>query len=61
MADPLLRVLDTDRDGSLSSSEIAGATAALTTLDANGDGQLSSEEFRGAAPGGREGREGRRP
>src|SRR4051794_28968778 len=46
MADPLLRVLDTDHDGAISSSEIAGAAGALTTLDANGDGQLSSEEFR---------------
>ena len=61
MGDPLLRVLDTDHDGALSSAEIAGATTALTTLDANGDGQLSSEEFRGAGPGSRGSREGRRP
>ena len=60
MADPLLRVLDTDHDGALSPSELAGASAALATLDANGDGQLSSEEFRGAARGGREGHQ-RRP
>ena len=50
MPDPLVRVLDLDRDGSLSSAEIASATAALKALDGNGDGQLSPEEFR-PAPG----------
>jgi Ca2+-binding EF-hand superfamily protein len=56
MFDPLMRVLDTDRDGALSGAEIAGAAAALTALDANQDGQLSSEEFRPVPPRDREGR-----
>lgn len=55
MLDPLLRALDTDRDGSLSAAEIAAATGALKALDGNGDGQLSPEEFR---PGRGRGSEG---
>jgi Ca2+-binding EF-hand superfamily protein len=57
MFDPLMRVLDTDRDGSLAGGEIAGAAAALTALDGNQDGQLAGEEFR---PVPRRDREGRR-
>lgn len=56
---PVLLVLDKDRNGTLSSEEIAGASAALKTLDKNGDGQITREEFRptqggpgGGAPGG---------
>jgi Ca2+-binding EF-hand superfamily protein len=57
MLDPLMRALDSDRDGSLSAGEIAAAGDVLKTLDANGDGQLSAEEFRLAAGRGREGRQ----
>ena len=56
--DPLLRALDTDRDGSLSAEEIAGAPAALATLDTNADGRLSNDELRPTGRG-REDREGR--
>jgi Ca2+-binding EF-hand superfamily protein len=58
MADPLLRALDTDRDGAISEVEIAGAARGLASLDANSDGQLSSEEFRPPPFGGRDGRAG---
>jgi Ca2+-binding EF-hand superfamily protein len=56
MFDPLMRALDSDRDGSLSDGEIAGAAAALKALDGNQDGELSGEEFRPVPPRGREGR-----
>jgi len=56
---PVLLVLDKDRNGTLSSEEIAGASAALKTLDKNGDGEITREEFRptpggpgGGSPGG---------
>jgi hypothetical protein len=54
--DPLMRVLDTDRDAEVSTAEIAGAADALKTLDANQDGQLSGDEFRPVPRRGREGR-----
>ena len=55
--DPLMRALDSDRDGVLSDAEIAAAANALTALDVNSDGQLSADEIRPAAPrGGRDGR-----
>jgi Ca2+-binding EF-hand superfamily protein len=54
--DPLMRALDTDRDGAVSTAEIAGAADALKTLDTNQDGQLSGDEFRPVPPSGREGR-----
>ena len=60
MGDPLMRVLDTDRDGSLSEAEIAAAADALKQLDANQDGQLSAEEFRPQPGRGRGDREGGR-
>jgi Ca2+-binding EF-hand superfamily protein len=60
MADPLMRALDTDRDGSLSETEIAAAADAITPLDINQDGQLSAEEFRPQPGRGRGGREGGR-
>jgi len=40
----VLRVLDADRDFTLSPGEIAGAPAALRKLDTNHDGKLSPEE-----------------
>ncbi len=54
MADPLMRVLDADRDSVLSDAELARAPEALRTLDANHDGQLSVDEFRPQPPGGRD-------
>jgi predicted O-methyltransferase YrrM len=42
----VLRALDADRDGRISSDEIAAAPKALLTLDKNGDGQLTSDEVR---------------
>jgi Ca2+-binding EF-hand superfamily protein len=41
---PVLRVLDTNGDGTVSAAEIAGAAGALRTLDANHDGMLSEDE-----------------
>ena len=52
---PLMRILDTDKDGTLSASEIANASKALMQLDKNGDGIISAEELRpdpSAMPGG---------
>lgn len=58
---PLMRVLDTDKDGQLSAAEIGNAVEALMTLDGNGDGVLSREELRPRHPG-RSGRpDGQRP
>ncbi len=54
MADPLMRVLDTDRDGVLSDAELAKSPEALKTLDANHDGKLSVDEFRPQPTGGRD-------
>ena len=42
---PVVQALDTDKDGEISSDEIAKAPAALKTLDKNGDGKLSTEEL----------------
>jgi hypothetical protein len=42
----LLTLLDTDKDGVLSSAEINGAPAALKALDKNNDGQITAEEIR---------------
>lgn len=47
---PLIRALDTDRDGELSAAEIAGASAALRTLDTDGDGTVSAAELRPSRP-----------
>ncbi len=41
----VLRALDTDRDGSLSESEIADAPKALAALDRNKDGRITREEL----------------
>ena len=51
---PVLRALDTDGDGEISSSEIADAPKALAKLDKNGDGKLTRDEIGpppGAGPG----------
>ncbi|WP_414660663.1 EF-hand domain-containing protein [Horticoccus sp. 23ND18S-11] len=43
---PIVAVLDTDRDGTLSATEIAAAPVILAALDANADGLLSPDELR---------------
>lgn len=50
---PLIRLFDTDRDGVLSSEEIAGAAKQLTEYDKSGDGKLTGVELRDAIPFGR--------
>ena|GEM_PF-890669 len=42
----LMRVLDADRDGDLSSDEIENASKAMATLDDNGDERLTRDEMR---------------
>lgn len=44
--DPVMIALDVDKDGILSATEIANASAALKTLDKDGDGTLSAAELR---------------
>lgn len=53
----VLRALDADGDGELSSSEIADASNALAKLDKNGDGKLTRDEM-GPPPGAGPGRPG---
>lgn len=63
---PVLKALDADGNGEISSKEIDNAAAALRKLDRNGDGRLTEDEVRpdGPPPGmersGR-GQSGRRP
>ncbi|MBI4881851.1 MAG: class I SAM-dependent methyltransferase [Planctomycetes bacterium] len=47
---PLVLALDADGDGTLSRSEVEGASAALLGLDSDGDGALSPEEYGRARP-----------
>jgi len=42
---PILAVLDTNRDGTLSAAEMQNAVSALQKLDKNGDGNLTQEEL----------------
>ncbi len=50
---PLMRIFDTDGDGSISKSEIDNASAALRKLDLNGDGVVTAAEMRPTGgPGG---------
>jgi len=60
MGDPLMRALDADGDGALSTAELTRATEALRVLDTNQDGALSGDEIRPAPRGPFGGREGRR-
>ena len=43
---PLMKALDADEDGEISTKEIDYAVAALKTLDKNKDGKLTAEELR---------------
>ena len=47
---PVVRVVDADKNGELSAAEIANAPASIRTLDANSDGTVSVEELRPARP-----------
>ncbi|MDP6443541.1 MAG: hypothetical protein QF805_07085 [Pirellulaceae bacterium] len=49
----LMTALDVNRDGKLSSKEVANAVAALTKLDKNRDGKLSAAEIGWPPPFGR--------
>ncbi len=42
---PTIVALDTDKDGTLSATEIAASNKTLLLLDKNGDGQLTADEF----------------
>jgi len=48
----LFSILDTDRDGEISTAEIVGAGTALLKLDRNGDGKLTPDEVFGQPPRG---------
>ena len=43
---PIIKALDADRDGVISSDEIDNAVAVLKTLDKNRDGKLTRDELR---------------
>jgi Ca2+-binding EF-hand superfamily protein len=61
---PIIAAVDTDRDGTVSASELSGAARALSTLDKNHDGQLTEDEVRpqfGGGGGGDRGGERRGP
>jgi Ca2+-binding EF-hand superfamily protein len=62
MGPALMRALDKDGDGKLSSSEISDAASALKKLDKNSDGEISRDEIvppqLAGAPGGFRGRPG---
>jgi hypothetical protein len=47
---PVIRVLDSDRDGSISSKEIEKAKQALAELDIDGDGTLTPRELHPHGP-----------
>ncbi|HUS36917.1 MAG TPA: EF-hand domain-containing protein [Verrucomicrobiae bacterium] len=44
---PIIAALDANKDGIIDATELANATAALTTLDKNGDGKLTRDELMG--------------
>lgn len=49
---PIARALDANRDGTISSDEIAKAPDALRALDKNGDGQVTRAELMPRSPRG---------
>lgn len=55
---PILRLFDTNSDGTLSAEEISGASAKLKELDASQDGQLTMDELRELMPFGGRGPQG---
>ena len=62
---PIIKALDADKDGKISSQEMANAATALATLDKNGDGVLEMDEMMPPRPergerGGRRGQGGPR-
>jgi caffeoyl-CoA O-methyltransferase len=48
---PIVRLFDADRDGTLSQAEIDGAAAKLKEFDSSKDGKLTADELRRAMPG----------
>ncbi len=48
---PILRVIDADKNGTVSATELAGAPAAIIALDANADGIVTKAEMRPARVG----------
>lgn len=71
---PIMKALDLDEDGQLSSSEVENASKSLMKLDKNGDGVISADEMRpepgpfmgqldgsGQRPGGTDGRNAPNP
>ncbi len=49
---PILRALDSDRNGAISATEIAQAPVLLAALDLNGDGIVAVDELRPPRPAG---------
>jgi Ca2+-binding EF-hand superfamily protein len=60
MRSPAMRVLDIDKDGALSATEIQQAAANLAKLDQNQDGKLTEDELRPAGGPAQANREGGR-
>src|SRR5436190_15048618 len=56
---PILNCVDVNQDGTVSASEITGATAQIRKLDKNGDGKLTQDEAGLQIGGGRGGGRGR--
>ncbi len=48
---PILQLLDNDRDGEISATELENAENSIRRLDRNGDGTLSRDELRPPRPG----------
>ena len=51
---PFVAALDANGDGTIDSTEITNAPAALRKMDKNGDGKLTREELRPARPDGKQ-------
>ena len=57
---PLMRIFDTDGDGTISAAEINNATVVLKQMDKDGNGSLSAEEVRPQGGRGQRGGQGQR-